>query len=268
MNTNHERYALDATFVQPSIAVRLADISMVDMNRAESNQQFESFVGECIPDSLIHDHDTHEEGKEKDIIYDNYVDIDNVPNYSEENKIENKAEILSLHSVLTSTTCCDEESISTDDDCNESSESPRSILKTPNSRSRRHNLRTSFSTLEIREYDITLGDHPGGCQGPPVTLDWKYNERQTKVISVEEYEEKRPPRRCRSGMYIPRDMRIKILLQDKGFTFRQIQRAMKDANLVRMQRRKSAQYYNMNQRFINWIVHPFRKRCANMNSRA
>jgi len=277
MNTSHdhERSAFDNTLIQQSIAVRLADvhtrrsiISIVDKNKTESNQQFESFVGECIPDSLIHDRDTHEEGKERDIIYENYVDIDDVPDYSdysEENEIENNVEILSLHSMLTSTTCSDEDPISADDDSNELSESTRSILKSPNSRSRRHNLSTSFSTLEIREYDITLGDNPGGCQGPPVTLDWDYNKRQTKVIPVEEYEEKRPPRRCRSGMHMPDNMRMQILLRHKGFTLTQVKRATRDAKLIRMQRRKSSQYYSMYERFLNGIVNRFRRRRAEMN---
>ena len=32
----------------------------------------------------------------------------------------------------------------------------------------------SFSSLEIRSYNVTLGDAPT-ASGPPVTLSWEYN---------------------------------------------------------------------------------------------
>ena len=91
--------------------------------------------------------------------------------------------VSSQESISTCTTCSDDESLShfslsCDENWDDDSYVTRSILKTSKSRSSRKNLKASFSTLEIREYDITLGDNPGGSQGPPLTLDWKYNKRE------------------------------------------------------------------------------------------
>jgi len=38
-----------------------------------------------------------------------------------------------------------------------------------------------FSSAEIREYDMIVGDHPGCASGLPVALDWKYNPNSTIV---------------------------------------------------------------------------------------
>ena len=47
--------------------------------------------------------------------------------------------------------------------------------------------RVSFSTLEIREYEVTVGDHPWCRDGLAMSLDWKYNEIST-VFDVNPYE--------------------------------------------------------------------------------
>mmetsp|Transcript_14263 Transcript_14263/g.23619 ORF Transcript_14263/g.23619 Transcript_14263/m.23619 type:complete len:183 (-) Transcript_14263:173-721(-) len=39
--------------------------------------------------------------------------------------------------------------------------------------------RVCFSTVEVREYSLTIGDHPLCRDGLPITLDWKYNEEST-----------------------------------------------------------------------------------------
>jgi len=98
---------------------------------------------------------------------------------------------------------------------------------------------TSFSTLEIREYAITLGDNPGGAQGPPISLDWEYDEDQTKLIPLEAYEDSRSPRRKRSEMHMAENLRRWRLLREKGYTLKEMNRATKAAESVRKQRMKS-----------------------------
>jgi len=98
---------------------------------------------------------------------------------------------------------------------------------------------TSFSTLEIREYPITLGDNPGGAQGPPISLGWKHNKRRTQVIQLEEYEDKRPQRRSRKEMHMADDIRRCRLIREKGVSAKDINKATKAANSVRRQRRKT-----------------------------
>jgi hypothetical protein len=53
--------------------------------------------------------------------------------------------------------------------------------------------RVSFSTVSIRNYDITVGDSPSVSSGIPLSLDWVFVEET--VVSLNEYESNRS-RRC------------------------------------------------------------------------
>lgn len=97
-----------------------------------------------------------------------------------------------------------------------------------------------FSTLEIREYPITLGNNPGGVQGPPICLDWKHEEEKTVFVSLDEYETKREPRRSENDLYIPECLRRWKLLE-QGVSMRRMQKASKEADNVRKQRKKTIQ---------------------------
>jgi len=216
---------------------------------------------DIIHDPQNCDRNTYDECKESDDSHKKSSVSDYESDESDEKFIESNVEISSLHSMLTSTSCSDEESFSnstssTDEDSNDLSERSRSIMKHSNSQ-RNANLKTSFSTLEIREYTITLGDNPGGCQGPPITLDWDYNKNHTKVLALEDYENRRPPRRCKSGLYVPDHIRMCLLERTNSFSLEELQEAAKDAELIRMQRRRNMQHNRLNQALSN-VVHRFR----------
>lgn len=97
---------------------------------------------------------------------------------------------------------------------------------------------TSFSTVEIRQYPITLSNNPGGGQGPPICLDWRHDEEKTQVIGLDDYEEERPPRRDEIEMYMPEYLRRWRLLE-RGVSMKEMRKATKDANCVRQQRKAS-----------------------------
>ena len=99
----------------------------------------------------------------------------------------------------------------------------------------------SFSTLEVRNYDVTLGDNPGVSNGPPVSLDWTYED--SKHICLEEYESLRPPRRSKEEMRLDSNSR-QIVLSSR-FTSRDLKAATDTAREIRMQRRKSYSISNM-----------------------
>ena len=42
----------------------------------------------------------------------------------------------------------------------------------------------SFSRIYVREYEVTLGDNPSASSGPPLSLGWRYDPRES-VISLE-----------------------------------------------------------------------------------
>jgi hypothetical protein len=51
----------------------------------------------------------------------------------------------------------------------------------------------TFHQIIVRAYDQCIGDNPCVSYGPPISLDWEYQEME--AISLDEYETSRPPRR-------------------------------------------------------------------------
>lgn len=120
----------------------------------------------------------------------------------------------------------------------------KSILKNSVSKSESKEMKrvTSFSHLEIREYNLALGDNPGGKDGPPISLDWNYCPKSTIRVDIDRYEESRPPRRTRHEMYMPGSLRMWTLMKEMGYTLREIQDASNLAASVRKKREKSIKY--------------------------
>jgi len=121
----------------------------------------------------------------------------------------------------------------------------KSILKSSLDTKIQSNRTTLFSTIEIREYQTTLGDNPGGTQGPPISLDWDYSSDRTQMLALEEYEETRLPRRSESELHMNDRNRRWMLLREKGFSLMDIHKATMAAESVRVQRRKSMQCQNL-----------------------
>ena len=44
--------------------------------------------------------------------------------------------------------------------------------------------KVTFTTCEIREYNVTIGIHPICMDGLPLSLDWDYDAQRTKVIDL------------------------------------------------------------------------------------
>ena len=47
-----------------------------------------------------------------------------------------------------------------------------------------------FSTVEIHEHPMILGDHPLTKEGPSLEIDW--NSQDRRVVDVDEYENTKP----------------------------------------------------------------------------
>jgi hypothetical protein len=70
----------------------------------------------------------------------------------------------------------------------------------------------SFTSVEIREYNVIVGDHPCCASGFPLTLDWEY--REVSNIEVDTYEEVRSPRRHKEDLKISPEERCQLLSED------------------------------------------------------
>jgi len=95
-------------------------------------------------------------------------------------------------------------------------------------------MRVRFSSVKIREYDIILGDNPSSQYGPPVTIDWEYNEMPS--LSLDQYEDNRAPRRTHRQMFINGRYRAQILINSAGHTEDEILKAENDCKKVQKQR--------------------------------
>lgn len=95
--------------------------------------------------------------------------------------------------------------------------------------------RISFKSVGIREYARTVGDNPSCSSGPPVSISWEY--RALEEISLDEYEQNRPPRRSHFEMVLPRKIRHNMLRQEWDVTQREIAESVRRNVKVKNQRK-------------------------------
>lgn len=99
-------------------------------------------------------------------------------------------------------------------------------------RSSRDNItvarKVRFHEIRFREYDQTIGDNPCVSYGPPISLDWNYEE--TESIDVEEYEANRGRRRGMREMIMNYYVRTNLLTFKYGATEAELKAATKAAN--------------------------------------
>ena len=91
----------------------------------------------------------------------------------------------------------------------------------------------SFNSITIREYDLTLGDHPDCSWGPPLSLDWDFDEVHEGCVI--QYEEQRAPKRKPRQM-VQSSIRRKAYLKSIGYTDEDIEVATKDVGAARTRR--------------------------------
>lgn len=112
--------------------------------------------------------------------------------------------------------------------------SSRSILKREDS-SGSKGKRVCFDSVEIRSYAQTMGDNPSVSYGPPISLDWDYEEND--AVAIDEYEAKRLfSRRTLRQLNVSYYHRMAILQRDYGFTEQELVKAQKDADKTKMKR--------------------------------
>jgi hypothetical protein len=96
----------------------------------------------------------------------------------------------------------------------------------------------SFKQLVIKEFDLTLGNHPNASSGPPVMMDWD-NKVQERVIDIDQYENSRVPRRNRKDLKMSYEDRVHLLFQLRGFSLEEVRDAWLEALMIRKQRHET-----------------------------
>jgi hypothetical protein len=95
--------------------------------------------------------------------------------------------------------------------------------------------RVTFHQVELRFYDQTLGDHPGTIYGPPISLDWNYQEAEP--LHVNEYERYRGRRRIKQQLILDYYSRRNTLMWCYGHTELELKNATKVCQKIALQRR-------------------------------
>ena len=97
-----------------------------------------------------------------------------------------------------------------------------------------------FGTVTTRHYQQTLGDHPDCDSGPPITLDWDYqqDDEAPTVHELELNKEHRFVQRCAGATYLSDETRVEILLE-RGFTRAELRHATREVARIQRQRNYS-----------------------------
>ena len=99
---------------------------------------------------------------------------------------------------------------------------------------KRRRSSVSFHEINLRYYDQTIGDHPSTSYGPPIALDWHYEEAEP--IHIDEYEEHRGSRRTLRQLMINCYTRKNLLRWTYGHTEEELEKATKASNKASFQR--------------------------------
>ena len=114
-------------------------------------------------------------------------------------------------------------------------ESQSSIIESnPSNEEFKITRNVSFSHLQVREYEVTLGDNPSVSSGAPVSLGWNYdpNEKITKLPDVVEIQ---PRRNFKLG---DRERQY-ILRSNPGVSEADLTRVLRMINDIKFQRKQS-----------------------------
>jgi hypothetical protein len=118
----------------------------------------------------------------------------------------------------------DDESTSTTDDC---------------SSSHQH---VGFSTVEIREYPIQIGDNPSVTRGVPITIGWDHCS--SYKLNLDDFELVRPARRLKLQLKMESLDRIRML-KAMGYSRQDIQQEVRKVNVDRGRRLRTRETLNL-----------------------
>lgn len=105
---------------------------------------------------------------------------------------------------------------------------------------RRSSSVVSFKSVEIREYDRTIGDNPSCMSGPPISLDWSYSKEFE--ICIEQHEKSKEMGRNKNGrkkqvvQRLGKLKRIEMLQNQMGYSEEEIQLATKEKKDIQRSR--------------------------------
>jgi hypothetical protein len=140
---------------------------------------------------------------------------------------------------------------------NDSSQSDIDIEIEPQTRKR-----VGFGSIEIREYERIVGDHPDVKVGPPIGIGWQYYQKDAE--SIDTYENNRPPKR-----YVLRMTSItrKNMLRNVfNISEQEIRNAEKEVQKIQKLRTKSVHQSAVAAKVEDTFRRPFRRFTSSFTS--
>lgn len=96
----------------------------------------------------------------------------------------------------------------------------------------------SFHSVDIREYDRTIGDNPSCRSGPPLSLDWSYSKKYEQPKCLDEYEKEREPERVQhwNKLHVNKYRRRNLLAFNWGHSEEELKSARQETKKLQRQR--------------------------------
>lgn len=95
----------------------------------------------------------------------------------------------------------------------------------------------SFCSVDVREYDRTIGDNPSCRSGPPLSLDWSYSKKYEEPKALEQYELERQDRaRSLRELHVTKYRRRNLLSFNWGHSEEEMKSARKETRKLQRQR--------------------------------
>ena len=117
--------------------------------------------------------------------------------------------------------------------------SKKSSKRSSSAPAKRSTTRVSFDAVLVREYERSVGDNPAVSSGVPIGLGWTYARTESMEIDVYETHVRKQGPRTRKDFFLTPQQRFHMLLDEWGFSVRDICRAKDEASEVRYQRHVS-----------------------------
>jgi len=100
------------------------------------------------------------------------------------------------------------------------------------------NRSVRFNEIEIREYNVIVGDNPSVHFGPPISIGWDYDKENLVRIPVEDYESVRGERRVAKQLVIPGMIRVEKL-HENGVSRSDIVKAVRQVSRAKHKRNQT-----------------------------